>query len=233
MGSSSRRPLKDVDSVGRAFLLKSIVWLLPASIVFTIMITVAGRLLGGMSGGQAFAVGVLLGIGLPFAVYGIIYFFGIEGAASLLGRLYGAGTTGTPSPPSYWRAQALSARGAHFEAVGALEAEMEADPGDPGPCLRAAALCLGELDDPRSAVDWYLRARNADRITAETDAYVSFVLADVYEKLGDEPRAMVELRRLLELHPGSPYAQGARGRLAALKPRQNDVMPPPGDTRTQ
>jgi hypothetical protein len=221
------KPLKDVDAAERAFFIKGVVWLLPVGVFLAFMVTIAAQGLLGLASGWALLLGLSLGLAGPLAVYGIIYIVGIGGTSSLLRRLYGAGTSGTPMPPTYWRAQALLVRGSRSEALQSLEADAAADPDDPGPCLRAASLCLEELHDRRAAVGWYLRARSAERITAEADAYVTFRLSNLYEELGETPRAMVELRRLLELHPESPYAQGARDRLVRLKHRHFGAAPPP------
>ena len=210
------RPVKDVDSTARAQLIKALVWLAPACLVFFGAVTLAASS-AGAGPLQALLIGLALGLLAPLLVYAFLFLFVIGGTANYLGRLYGGGSTGTPTPPSYWRAQALSVRGAHKEALESLEAEALGDPGDPGPCLRAAALCIEELDDPEAAVEWYKRARRAVRVTAETDAYVSIRLVDLYEAQDEAGRAMVELRRLLERHPDSQYARSARARLRVLR----------------
>lgn len=211
-----RKPLKDVDAAARTQLFKALAWLVPVGLFFFVAVTFAA-LSDGAGLVQALLMGLALGLLAPLLVYGLLFLFVIGGTANFLGRIYGGGSSGTPTPPSYWRAQALSVRGSHREALEALEAEVLDDPGDPVPCLRAAALCIEELDDPEAAVDWYKRARKAERITAEADAYVSIRLVDLHEALGENGRAMVELRRLLERHPDSQYARSARARLRALK----------------
>jgi tetratricopeptide (TPR) repeat protein len=212
----SDKPLKDVDATARAHLVKALAWLLPACVAFFLGVTFVA-LSKGAGVAQALLLGLFLGLLGPLLVYAFLFRFVIGGTANYLGRLYGGGSSGSPTPPNYWRAQALSVRGSHREALEALEVEALADPGDPGPCLRAAALCVEELDDPESAVEWYKRARSAQRITTQTDAYVSIRLVDLYETRGEAGRAMVASRRQLERHPDSPYAQSARSRLNILK----------------
>jgi len=212
----SDKPLKDVDATARAHLIKALAWLLPACIAFFLGVSYVA-LSKGAGVGQALLIGLTLGLLGPLLVYALLFRFVIGGTAGYLGRLYGGGSSGSPTPPSYWRAQALSVRGSHREALEALEAEALSDPGDPGPYLRAAALCVEELDDSEAAVEWYKRARSAQRITAQTDAYVSIRLVDLHEAQGENGRAMVELRRLLERHPDSQYARAARARLKALR----------------
>ncbi len=210
------KPLKDVDATARAQLVKALAWLVPACVAFFFGVTFAAAS-AGAGVVQAILIGIALGLLAPLLTYAVLFRFVIGGTASYLGRLYGGGSTGTPTPPSYWRAQALAVRGSPGEALEALEAEACSDPGDPGPCLRAATLCIEQLDDPQGALKWYKRARAAERITAQTDAYVSIRLVDLYETTGETGRAVVELRRLLERHPESQYAQSARARLRDLK----------------
>jgi tetratricopeptide (TPR) repeat protein len=211
--------LKDVDAVERARLVKAGVWLAPASLVFFGMLTAAASRIWGFGPLGALLVGLFLGLLGPWIAYGLIYKYVIGGTATLLGRLYYSDES-TPQAPTSWRAQALSARGSHAEALKALEEEAAEYPDDPGPCMRAAALCLQELDDPESAVRFFLQARRAQATTPETDAYISVRLADVYESLGEAGQAMTEMSRLLKLHPDSQHAPGARARLAALKRAQ-------------
>lgn len=213
------KPLKDVDAVERARMVFALSWLLPACAVFFAFITIGASNILGLPFGLAVLVGFLLGVCFPLLFFWAFQHFVAGRAASII---YYPGSTGTPLPPSYWRAQALSARGAHGEALQALEAEVDRDPADPGPCLRAAALCLRELGQPEEAIYWYLRAREAEDVTPETLAYVAIRLADLHESQGREELAELELRRLLRDHPDSPYAPGSRARLAAIKRRRSE-----------
>jgi len=208
------RPLKDVDTVARAHLFKAAVYLVPVGLFFSLVI---GSLLARR--GMPFWLGLLIGLGGISLVYGFIYFVVIGGTASFLGKLYFSSDPPVEAPQS-WRGEALAVRGSHADALEAFEAEAALYPNDPGPCLRAAALCLKELGDPEGAIAWYVRARKAEGLPRETDEYLCVRIADISESIGDRSRAMVELRRLLERHPGSQYAAAARSRLAALKARQ-------------
>ena len=114
-------------------------------------------------------------------------------------------------------AQALAVRGAYDDALAVLAADIYEDPGDPGPYLAAAAICLENLGDGKRAAEWYRKALAAERITAETGAYVCIRLAQIHEAEGDTGRARVELRRLLECYPESRYCEQARRRLRDLK----------------
>jgi tetratricopeptide (TPR) repeat protein len=216
-----RKPLKDVDSVERARLAKALVYLVPVGLIFFFLVTTAASSIVGLGPGQSLLAGLVLGLAGPSIVYGLVNLTVVKGTTSMIDRLYGGGGgEGEPRLASTWRSQGLSARGSHSEALEALEDEAALYPDDPGPCMRAAALCIEELDDPEGAVRWYHRARDAKDTTPETDAFISVRLADLYETVGQPAPAMVELRRLLELHQDSPYAKTARNRLAELKAAQ-------------
>ena len=211
-----RKPLKDVDAPAQARLFKAAVWLAPMAIFLSI-VGIAWLMSLGLHPLLAVPLGFVLGTGVTLGIYGIIYFGWVGGTVALLGRIYHPSGSDAPPPPTYWKAQALSVRGSHSEALEEYEAAAAADPSEPGPCLRAAALCIEELDDAGAAVDWYRRARVTGGLADETDAYVSVRLADLYEALDRREWAVVELRRLLQLHQDSPHAPGARARLTALK----------------
>lgn len=210
------RRLKDVDAAERTYFLRAAVWLAPVSLLLFVLMTLAAGQLGGMSAGKALVFGLFFGLLGPWIAYGLFYKYVMGGTASLLGRLYYSDDS-TPRAPTSWRAQALSVRGLHSEALRAFEEEAAEYPDDPGPCLKAAALCLQELDDPESAIRFFLRAREATGTTAETDAYISVRLADIYEAVGAPDEGALELKRLLQRHPDSQHASGARTRLAALR----------------
>lgn len=216
-----KKRLKDIDAAERAQLIKAAAWLAAPLLVIPMMVAAYARSAKGLSLFATLLLGVGIALGGALFFYVIVYKGGIGGTAALLGRLYGGGsTTGTPMAKSYWRAQALSVRGDHAQALDSLELEALDDPGDPRPCLHAAAICTGELNDSKSAIEWYRRAQSAERIDPETHAYVSTRLVELYEALGEDSRAMVELRRLISLHPDSKYADHARRHLAAIKEQQ-------------
>jgi tetratricopeptide (TPR) repeat protein len=210
------RRLKDVDAVERTQFLRAAAWLAPVSLLFFFLMTLAAGQLGGMGPGKALLFGLFFGLLGPWIAYGLLYKYVIGGTSSLLSRLHYSGDS-TPRAPTSWRAQVLSVRGSHSEALQAFEEEAAEYPDDPGPCLKAAALCLQELDDPESAIRFFLRAREAAGTTAETDAYISLRLADVYEAVDAPDEGALELKRILQRHPDSQHASGARARLAALK----------------
>jgi len=85
--------------------------------------------------------------------------------------------------------------------------------------LRRAELLAGPLGRPDTAVQELERLqRDADRLSAEEDMRVGLALAELYEQALREPgRAMVEVRRLIDRHPGARHARELRHLLAALR----------------
>lgn len=211
------RALKDVDSPTRAQLIFASSWLLPALTVLGLATAGAGRFLLGLGRLQSLLAGLAVMLGGSLFFYVVVYKGLISGAALFVGSIYGGSRTPTQRSPAYSRAQALARIGAQDQALAVLEAEVRANPANPGPYLAAAAIALDEMGDFSQAADWFRRARGAAHMSAETSAYVCFRLAEIYESIGDRGRAAVELRRLIELHPDSQYTDLARKRLRELK----------------
>lgn len=216
------RAPKDVDSATRAQLFFASSWLLPALIVIGVFTAGASHFVLGLSPIQSLLVGLAVMLGGSALFYVVVYKGVIGGTASFLGSIYGGSRTPAQRAPAYSRAQALAKKGSRIDALAVLEAEVVGDPGNPGPYLAAATIALEEAGDPHLAADWFRRARGAERITAETSAYVCLRLAEIYEAVEDTGRASVELRRLIELYPDSPYTELARGRLRELKSQRAD-----------
>lgn len=124
--------------------------------------------------------------------------------------------------------EALAIRG-HADAAAEAYRERAREPGlRARATVRRAMLLAGPLGRPGLAVE-ELEAvrRDADRLPAEDDIAVGVALAGLYEtSLADRGRAMGELRRLLDRHPGARQARSLRIRLANL--RDDHFGPPPG-----
>jgi hypothetical protein len=83
--------------------------------------------------------------------------------------------------------------------------------------VRRAALLAGPLGQPETALV-ELQALREHRVSADADLRIGVALVDVYERrLGDPGRAMVELRRLIDLHPDRRATVRLRRELATLK----------------
>ncbi len=86
------------------------------------------------------------------------------------------------------------------------------------PALRRAALLAGPLNQPESAAAELDALRDAARLSPDDDIRVGLALAELFEhRLGQPGRAMGELRRLLDRHPGNRRMRQIRAELAELK----------------
>ncbi len=93
-----------------------------------------------------------------------------------------------------------------------------AEPGNPWPLVRAGELYARELGDPKTAIDRFRLARSLPGVKPELLRYTSQKIIDLLlGPLGDEGRAMVELRMLVDQYPDSREAAGAREALRNLK----------------
>ena len=83
--------------------------------------------------------------------------------------------------------------------------------------LRRAALLGGPLGQPETALV-ELEGLRRSRLSTADDLRVGVALVDLYDRrLGDPGRAMAELRRLIDRHPGDRSVRRLRQALAALK----------------
>jgi hypothetical protein len=113
---------------------------------------------------------------------------------------------------------AMEAKGDTAGAARAWDAVALEHPGDPWPLIRAGEIYMRSLGAAEQALGRFLRARDLPGIKPEQQRYASQKVIDVYlGPLHDEGRAMVELRRLIERHPGTREAEGARLALQRLK----------------
>lgn len=85
--------------------------------------------------------------------------------------------------------------------------------------LRRAALLAGPLGAaPLAATELEALREKHGSLAAEDDLRIGAALADLYERrLGDPGRAMAELRRLIDLHPGARQSRRLRVTLDELK----------------
>lgn len=114
--------------------------------------------------------------------------------------------------------ETLEARGDFKKAVAAWEAVAIAEPMSPWPLVRAAELYARELSEPSLAVERFRLARSLPDVKPELERYTSQKIIDLLlGPLHDRGRAMVELRMLIDRHPASREAEGARDALRNLK----------------
>lgn len=117
----------------------------------------------------------------------------------------------------YSAIETLVVRG-HTAAAAEAYRERAQQPGDRVEAtVRRAALLAGPLGQPETALV-ELEGLRRSGLSPADDLRVGAALVDLYERcLGDPGRAMVELRRLIDLHPDSRSARRLRRALAELK----------------
>jgi hypothetical protein len=119
---------------------------------------------------------------------------------------------------------AMEAKGDYRGAVTAWEAVSVSEPGNPWPLIRAGELYLRELGEPGMALDRFRLASDVPGITPEQHRYASQKVIDLYlGPLENEGRAMAEMRRLIDTHPGTREAEGARAALQRLKEKRGNA----------
>lgn len=149
-------------------------------------------------------------------------------AAAGAGALAVTAATGisTPYEPQFSREDALAARGDVAGALAAYEEVIAAHPQAIPPRIRAAELYAARGANPRRAAELFREIRAIPGVTNRDAVYACSRLADLYDgSLNDPGRALVELRRIIELYPGTPVAAHARAALPRLKERLADSPP--------
>jgi tetratricopeptide (TPR) repeat protein len=126
----------------------------------------------------------------------------------------------TPYVEQYSRQQALVMQGKLDEALASFESIIKKEPSSVDARIRAAELYARDKGDHRRAAELLREAQRIPTITMGQDVYVGHRLVDLFVGPLNEPgRALVELRRLIERHPGNAAADRARQALAELKAR--------------
>jgi hypothetical protein len=158
-------------------------------------------------------------VGAFWALYGLISGFtsgvlepAIDGLSQVL-QSVGAARAGG----GYSAVETLVARGRLAEAAEAYRERAQRPMDRVEATVRRAALLAGPLAQPETALV-ELQGLREHRLTAEADLRVGVALVDVYERrLSDPGRAMVELRRLIDLYPDRRATLRLRRELAMLK----------------
>jgi hypothetical protein len=187
-------------------------------------ITVGGLLLFGTAVAIALAVSgaeprALRLVGMFWAIYGFIVGLTsgvlepvIEGLARVLADL-GLSRAGG----GFSAIEALTVRGDFATAAEAYRERAQQPADRVEATIRRAVLLGGPLRQAETALV-ELEALRAGKLTSAEDLRVGVALVDLYERrLGDSGRAMTELRRLIDLHPGHASVRRLRRALADLK----------------
>ena len=140
-----------------------------------------------------------------------------EGMASFFLRMVWPSGDSTPYEKTYSAEQAMAARGDIEGALKGYRIAMRQNPGDPEPRFRVAEL-LFRGDYPEKAIAFFKEGRELVGDNRSRELYATQRLIDLYlGPLGDDVRALVELRRLVERFPGTKEAAAARNVLLRMK----------------
>jgi len=145
-------------------------------------------------------------------------------AAQLVARFIAPSGSTTPYEYGYSYQQALAAKGDIAGALESYEAVLRDSPHALEAHMQAAELYATSGNAAR-AIELFRGVRAMPDATAQRIIYASNRLVDLYLASNDEGRALVELRRLIEEHPGTDTAQRARQALGRLKNRPASDAP--------
>lgn len=170
----------------------------------------------------------LLNLGhLSFGVLAVFAMMGVVVAGVSLALSAGAGagwhrvmTSGasTPYEEQFSYQESLVMRGLVEDALASYEAIIAERGTMVSARLRAAALYASRGNNPQRAAELLREARLIPGISARDDIAAANRLTELLMgPLGDHGRAMVELRRLMDRHPGTDAATRAKLTLAELK----------------
>jgi hypothetical protein len=140
------------------------------------------------------------------------------GLGNAIGSLQNPSGDTTAYTQTFSHIEALIVRGALEDAAVEWEHELAKDPQNVSLRVRVADFHLRTKRDPAAAHAHYLKARQMGSAGNDLARYVQQKLVDLYlGPLADQGKAMAELRRLIDAHPGTREAEGARVALAELK----------------
>ena len=124
----------------------------------------------------------------------------------------------TPYEQTFSYQETLAIRGDMAGALESYEAIISENPNAIPPRMKAAEHYARGNRDLNRAAELFREIRGMDGVTSRDSLYASSRLVDLYEGPLDDPgRALVELRRIIELHPNSSLATHARTALPRLK----------------
>lgn len=190
---------------------------------------VAGVVLGMMFVGIGVPLGVLIGIkGVWLGVFAVAVGMSVgfavtrfargfaEGSARAIAAFVHPSGASVPYEATFSAHDALEVAGDVAGAIAAYEATVREQPTN-ARALRQAAELHVRAGNAARAAELFVELRKAGN-SRESELYATQRLADLYlGSLGDDGRALVELRRLAERFPGTREAEGARVALRRLK----------------
>lgn len=143
-----------------------------------------------------------------------------EGAGFVVQSFVQPSGNSTPYEQSFSYQEALIMRGDIDGALESFEAIIAEQPTLVAPRLLAAEHYARGNRNPTRAAELFRDIRAIPDVPIRDAIYSSSRLVDLYDgPLANPGRALVELRRIIELYPGSDVARHARSALPALKER--------------
>lgn len=199
-------------SANAAFESSARVRMIGPGMVFGFLIAIGFR-----RGGVSLPMAMLLGVLGAVIVSAIILRVADAAGAGFLSFLWPSGNS-TPYAKQYSFQESMAIRGDTAGAIASYEELIAADPTDLEARIRVAELHAGKGNNPQRAAECFREARRLEGITPERDLYISNRIIDLLRgPLRDEGRALVELRRMVQLHPQSRDAAFAREAIAKMK----------------
>lgn len=164
---------------------------------------------------------VILAFGLQ--AIGIIRFAQrfANGVAQLVARFVAPSGSTTPYEQTFSYQQSLAARGDIPGALESYEAVLRESPHEAEAHVQAAEL-YASIGNTGRAIELLRAVREIPGVSSAREIYASNRLIDLYlGAANDDGRALVELRRLVERHPGTDTATRAREALGRLKAQRS------------
>ena len=202
------------DVGDRAQLLRVAFWFAPAC--FIILTALWVRLCVITHVLPAWLLPILILANLPLTAAGVALIYrGTHATAVGFARTVLAGGDIAP-PRTYPRQDVLIVRGEFAEAAAYFRDHLTVEPEDVDARLRLAALLEGHLKDDAGAEREYLEVRRRAS-DPRHQMMAANGLIDVYRKMGNRGRLMVELARFAERYRGSAPGAAAARELQELK----------------
>ncbi len=194
-------------------------FLVSAGAAVIVLVFVAG--LGGLSIPWPIALLLVLGAG---AIGGGIQRLLLAGSGKAIMAIHAPSGDSTAYVPTFSHIETLEIRGDLDGAARAWEEACASDPTNALVRVKAADFHLRLRKDPVAALALYRAVRALPSASRELARYAQAKIVDLYlGDLGDEGRALVELRRLIESFPGTREADEARTALARIKAARGEV----------
>ncbi len=194
--------------------LRIVVWFAPACFIILTALWVWLCVIQGVLPGWLLPVLIVANVPLTAAGVALIYRATTATAVGFARTVLAAGDIAPP--PSYPRQDVLIARGQYAEAAEYFRDHLTVEPEDSDARLRLADLLERHVKDYDAAEREYLEVRRRAR-DPRHQMMAANGLIDVYRRMPNRGRLMVELARFAERYRGSAAADAAARELRELK----------------